>query len=168
MDIRILQPEDWMLWKALRLEAIVHNSESFGSSLEEEQNCPDEQFKLWLRNSTIFGAFIDHRLIGTTGFFVFGATKERHRGMLFSVYVSPLYRNHGIAHHLVAQTIEQARDKVIQLHLKVVSTNETAIGIYEHYGFKIYGTEPRSLKINDHFLDEHLMVLSFDTPSREM
>lgn len=148
-----------MLWKTLRLEAIVQNSESFASSLEEEQNCPDDQFQNWLRNSTIFGAFIENCLIGTAGFFVFGAMKERHRGMLFSVYISPQYRHHGIANELVAQAIEKARGHVIQLHLKVVSTNDTAVTLYQRHGFKIYGTEPRSLKIGDQFFDEHLMVL---------
>ena len=33
------------------------------------------------------------------------------------------------------------------------------MAFYQKQGFKIYGTEPRALKIGDTFFDEHLMIL---------
>lgn len=47
----------------------------------------------------------------------------------------------------------------MQLHLMVVTTNQMALKLYQKNGFRIYGTEPRSLKIGDIFYDEHMMVL---------
>ena len=57
--------------------------------------------------------------------------------------------------------IAHAKKRVIQLHLTVVTHNRAAVKLYEKNGFRIYGTEPRSLKIGDNFYDEHLMVLEF-------
>ena len=57
--------------------------------------------------------------------------------------------------------IAYAKKRVRQLHLTVVTTNEGALKLYEKNGFRVYGTEPRSLKVNEHYYDEHLMVLEF-------
>jgi len=55
--------------------------------------------------------------------------------------------------------ITDAKSKVLQLHLTCVTSNQGAIQFYQKHGFKIYGTEPRALKIGNIFFDEHLMVL---------
>ena len=57
--------------------------------------------------------------------------------------------------------IAHAKKRVIQLHLTVVTSNTAAVKLYEKNGFRIYGTEPRSLKISDVFYDEHMMILEF-------
>ena len=49
-----------------------------------------------------------------------------------------------------------------QVHLSVVTENESARRLYEALGFTIYGTEPRSLFVDGRYLDEHMMVLRFD------
>ena len=43
----------------------------------------------------------------------------------------------------------------------MTTTNAPAVALYEHLGFKRYGTEPRSLLVNGRYLDEYLMVLAF-------
>jgi len=60
---------------------------------------------------------------------------------------------------MLEAVILYAQSRVLQLHLTVVTTNLGAIKLYQKHGFKIYGTEPRALKIGDVFFDEHLMVL---------
>lgn len=162
MDIRQLTDNDWEIWKAFRLIALKNAPEAFGSSLEEEQALPDRQFQDWLKRNVVLGAFIDEQLIGSAGYFMLEFSKEQHRGILFGVNVMPEHRNKGIAQQLVQQVIDLAKKVVIQLHLKVVSTNPSAIHAYEKCGFKYYGTEPRSLKIGERFYDENMMVLFFD------
>jgi len=34
--------------------------------------------------------------------------------------------------------------------------------LYESFGFKTYGTEPRTLFVNGQYINEHLMVLIVD------
>ena len=55
--------------------------------------------------------------------------------------------------------IYHARDQSVeQLHLDVGTYNTPAIKCYERYGFAIYGTEPRTLKVDGEYIDEYLMV----------
>ena len=62
---------------------------------------------------------------------------------------------------LGGRQIETARTQVLQVHLAVTASNGAAVALYEHLGFIRYGTEPRALKVNGRYLDEHLMVLQF-------
>jgi GNAT superfamily N-acetyltransferase len=128
MNIRVLQFDDWTRWKELRKESILLCPEAFASSFEEECGLSDRQFQDWITKNVIFGAFIDDRLIGTAGFFQMELAKEKHRGVLFSVYVTPNERQQGTAYQLVEEVIKESKKRVIQLHLKVVSSNSSAVG----------------------------------------
>lgn len=161
VNIRLLKTEDCPIWKKIRLEAVKAHPEAFGSSYEEESLFTDDQFNIGLTDSDIFGAFINDELAGTAGFFIFKYLKMKHRGNLFGMYVKPEYRNRGVASQLIEMVISHAQTKVLQLHCSVVSENQVATQFYEKYGFQIYGTEPKSLKVGEKFYDEHLMALQF-------
>lgn len=158
MNIRLLEIDDWKLFRTLRLEAILNYPEAFSSSFEEEAYLSDEVYKS--NFSTVFGAFNNHDLIGCVGFFIYSPLKMRHKGTLFSMYIKEDFRNQGIGNALLKTIIAHAKNTVHQLHLTVVTTNHTALKLYQKNGFKIYGTEPRALMVGDHFFDEHLMVLN--------
>lgn len=161
MSLRQLTQDEWQLWKIIRLEMLKNSPEAFGSSYDEAAGQKDDVFKSSLYKSTIFGAFIGSKLVGCAGFFILEHTKMRHRGILFSMYVQPENRGLGIANRLVETVIDHAKSRVMQLHITCVTTNPTALQLYEKHGFVIYGTEPRSLKIGDKYYDEHMMVLRF-------
>lgn len=162
LAIRFLNnEEDWLAFQDLRLGALQEYPEAFGSSYEEESIMSAESFKEGYNQCEILGAFIEHTLVGCAGFFVQSPLKMRHRGVLFSMYVAPTHRNKGIANLLVRTVIEHAKKRVLQLHATVVTNNQLALNLYERNGFIIYGKEPRSLKIDNHFYDEYMMVLTF-------
>ena len=159
MIIRLLEKENWKQFKAIRLEALSECPEAFGSSLEEESNLSDAEFEQNFKKSTFFGAIQNNQLVGCTGFFICSLSKMSHRGVVFSMYIKNGYRGQGIGNALLNAVITHAKNRVIQLHLTVVTTNQTALKLYQKNGFRIYGTEPRALKIGDQFYDEHMMVL---------
>ncbi len=161
MKIRLLEPKDCPTFKGLRLEALLQHPEAFGSSYEEESKLTEEAFQQGFCTCDVFGAFVNDELVGCAGFFIYAAEKMSHRGCLFSMYTKDTHRNRGTADALIKAIIDHAKKCVIQLHLTVVTTNHAAIRLYQKYGFTIYGTEPRSLKIGECFYDEHLMVLEF-------
>ncbi|MFO1259114.1 MAG: GNAT family N-acetyltransferase [Gammaproteobacteria bacterium] len=161
-DIRLLQSSDLQIWKTIRLEAVKAYPEAFGSSYEEESLYTEDDFKRGLTESDIFGVFSKNDLIGTVGFFKLKPLKMQHRGTMFGMYIKPEHRGHGAAAQLIQAIISHARQNVLQLHCRVVSENEIAIKFYQKYGFQIYGTEPRALKVDEKFHDEHLMVLKFN------
>jgi ribosomal protein S18 acetylase RimI-like enzyme len=113
----------------------------------------------FLQRSPIFGAIQNNQLVGCAGFFICPLSKMSHRGVVFSMYIKNGYRGKGIGDALLKAVIAHAKDGVMQLHLTVVTTNQMALKLYQKNGFRIYGTEPRSLKIGDIFYDEHMMVL---------
>ncbi len=161
-DVRVLTISDWRMWKEIRLEGVKLSPEAFGGAYEDEVLYPDEKFMQRLEQCTIFGVFINDDLVAVAGLQFMTARKVRHRGSLFSVYIRPAYRGSGISTALIGAVVNYARPHIVQLHCSVVTTNSAAIKLYQKFGFKIYGTEPRSLLVNGVFYDEHLMQLSFD------
>jgi len=161
VKIKLLSQFDWPLWKKIRLEALEKNPEAFGSSFEEESLSSDSDWESSLINSNIFGAFSQEILIGTAGFFTYAQYKQKHKGVLFGVYVLPEFRNKKIADQLILAVLEHAKNKVLQVHCTVVTQNPIAIRLYERHGFMSYGVEPRALKIGDGFVDEILMIKKF-------
>ena len=161
MKIRLLTEEDWQAFKSLRLEALTQHPEAFGSSFEEESKLTDVALQQRFSNCDLFGAFIQDELIGCAGFFIYSSEKMAHRGCLFSMYTKNTHRNCGVASALIKAIIAHAKTNVMQLHTTVVTTNHTALRLYQNHGFHIYGTEPGALKVGEHFYDEHLMILVF-------
>lgn len=160
--VRILTQDDWSYWREIRLEAVKFHPEAFSASYEDESQYADDMFKQGLAKNTIFGAYSNDTLVGVAGFLVLPSRKMKHRGNLFSMYVKKEYRGYGIADQLVGAVIAHARTRVLQLHCTVVTGNNSAIKLYQKFGFKIYGTEPRSLSVNSQYYDEYLMVRIFD------
>ena len=159
MMIRPLGQEDWKVWKELRLEALYTVPEAFGSSFKEESMWSDEKFKEALIRNAILGVFIDEKLIGSICFSILDSLKKRHIGVIWGMYVRSDHRGKGVAKSLLKGVINHARGRVLQVHLGVVTINESAVKLYQKHGFNIYGTELRSFKIGDRFYDEYLMVL---------
>jgi ribosomal protein S18 acetylase RimI-like enzyme len=165
MKIRILEQEDWRLWKSFRLDALKNSPENFGSSYEEESNWPDLDFKNGLAKSDIFGLILGDLLVSCAGFYTLNSAKTKHRGVIWGMYTQPEYRGKGIASSLLQTIINHAKTYVTQLHLTCVTRNYGALALYKKHKFKIYGTEPRALKIGNTFFDEHLMVLDLTQPT---
>ncbi|MFN7039157.1 MAG: GNAT family N-acetyltransferase [Alphaproteobacteria bacterium] len=153
------------MWKKLRLEALQDVPESFGLSYEEEANYSESRWQEILEKNDIFGAFINDELVATICFNIMDMLKTKHRGIIWGVYTIPKFRRQGILRTLMETVINHAKSHVIQLNLKCWTNNQYAVKTYQKFGFKIYGTERRALKIANNFFDMHLMVLDLDTVS---
>ena len=72
--------------------------------------------------------------------------------------------NHGIGSMLMERLIDFAKDSGIELiNLEVRADNESAIHLYEKYGFRSIGTSPAYFKIGEQYFDFVLMVLDLRT-----
>lgn len=157
--IRLLAPEDFALWKAIRLEALKVHPDIFAELHEEAMAQSDEGWAAFLQKHHIF-VYLDNDIpVGVGGYFYSPAQKMRHRGKVFTNYVSHAHRGHGIMDWLLSAIAYHARDNgVEQLHLDVVVYNKSAIHCYERNGYTIYGTEPRIFKMNGDYCDCYVMV----------
>jgi ribosomal protein S18 acetylase RimI-like enzyme len=52
---------------------------------------------------------------------------------------------------------------VRQVLLTVTAGNDTALAMYEAFGFRVYGREPRALLVDGVFFDDLHMVREVDT-----
>ena len=162
IQIRQLAPSDAASFRELRLEGLRLNPEAFGSTYDFEKDQPLDRYTGWLTNSTVFGAFQNSQLIGTASFTQLSGLKDAHKGLLRAMYVRPTHRRSGAGRQLVQAIIQTARQKVEQLQLSVVSTNQPALRLYQSLGFRQYGLEKNALKYNGQYSDEILMALDLD------
>lgn len=164
--IRRITPDDANVWREIRLEALRLAPTAFGSSYEEAAATDPQTLSQRIPSGegpdVIFGAFVAGECIGTAGLHVETARKQRHKGMLWGVYVRETARRKGVAEALVRAVIACARSHVAILRLTVNAQNIAARELYERLGFVAFGVEPRGLRVNGTDYDEVLMALDFE------
>jgi ribosomal protein S18 acetylase RimI-like enzyme len=162
--IRRLTPDDAMLFRAVRLEALKADPEAFGSTFEFEDKLDLDWFAGRLENSHVLGAFRDGELVGTVGFAIQQGQKNAHKGRLWGMYVRPNSRNLGVGRLLVNAALEVAGETVELIQLSVVRDNRLARRLYESVGFVEFGMEQKASKLGDKYYDEAHMALDFGRP----
>jgi len=162
MLVRKLTEDDLEAVWTLRLRALRDNPEAFGSTYEETV----ARGKAWMLqrfgqgDETLFLGAFEETLIGMVGLHREANIKDRHKGLVFGMYVLPDRRHHGVGKALMQALIAQAKQLagLEQLHLAVVTTNAPARHLYRSLGFEVYGTAPRALKMGEQYWNEDLMV----------
>lgn len=165
MELRLLTVDDAEPFWHLRLEMLRTDPASFADSTEEHETTTVDSVRQRLKESApdsnfVVGSFADGRLAGSAGFFRRSNNKERHKGHVWGVYVSPSQRGKGVGKTLMLEIIRRARQIAgIEQITLVASAELPAQKLYESVGFKGYGIEPHSLKIGAEYVDDILMVL---------
>ena len=158
IQIRRLSREDARDYRAIRLAALEGDPAAFGSTFATEVGRTLDEFAQRLETSTVYGAYVNGRIVGMAGFKSYEGARERHKAFVWGTYVRPDVRGRGIARVLMAAVLEGARGVVEQLTLAVAKENLAALALYRELGFEVYGTEPRALKSADGYTDDVLMV----------
>lgn len=156
--IRRLLTADAQAFRELRLEALQMYPDSFGSTYETEATKPLDYFIERLEKNSVFGGFDGQKLAGVIGFYQQSGPKDKHKGVIWGMYVKPRLHGSGLAPALLKSVIELAKTQVEQIQLTVVTNNQRAIRFYEAAGFCPYGVEKNALKTGEHYFDELLMV----------
>ncbi len=157
--LRQLGPAEAEIDPSLRLKGLKENPEAFAASFEEEARRPLSWFSDRLQSSSVFGGFAGADLVGVAGLRAETTAKLAHIGPLGGLYVAPPARGQGLGATLCRRLVAEARGRVEQIRLAVVSCNSAAIALYAGLGFKRYGLERRALTIGDEYYDELLMML---------
>jgi ribosomal protein S18 acetylase RimI-like enzyme len=175
VEIRALGEADADAYRSIRLRALRDEPEAFGTSYDEAKARPFSYYSERLRgnsegDSFTLGAYSNGELVGLVSWHRGQASKERHKGYITAMDVVPECRGQGTGRALLEGVSRRAEalPGVEQILLTVVSGNLPARRLYESLGFSTYGTERRTLKLADRYLDEELMVLPLreETPGR--
>jgi GNAT superfamily N-acetyltransferase len=168
LSIRQLGVGDASLLVALRREALEAEPLAFAASTDDDIASMIESVRGFLGTpdtQAVYGAFKQSDLVGMVGLVKSAQLKQRHKAMIWGMYVQPKSRGTGIGRALLNAAIGHARAwPVEQLHLCVTETAQTARHLYESAGFRMWGTEPRALHWKGRFVSEHHLVLAFGTP----
>jgi ribosomal protein S18 acetylase RimI-like enzyme len=161
--IRRLTRADVAAFRALRLEGLRRYPEAFGSSYEEESAYTLTDFERFLPDSPpggAYGAFVDGALVGIAALIVSPKLKQRHKGDLIAVYVTPAHRHGGLARRLIEAILAAARaGGLLSVRLTVTVGNQAARRLYLGFGFVPYGLERRAVRVDGVFHDDELMAL---------
>jgi ribosomal protein S18 acetylase RimI-like enzyme len=182
---RPLDEPDFSAFVAIRKEAFLNEPTAFGSDYASYNATPlldKEHFFEKVLNypfSFVLGAFdgdtnagsaqsaqtsqasrSKDELVGMAGFSCHQASKRRHKGVLWGMYVKPSYRHQGIARSLADIVMRSAKEDAYceQVLITVSPPNSSAHHFYEELGFVLYGVEYRALKLENEYVDEVLMM----------
>ena len=165
MEIRKLNPTDAAAYWNLRYEGLQREPLAFGKAAEEHCLTTVEETATRIRDmpahSFMLGAFADGALVGIATFIRDTGLKERHQGHIYGVYVTAPYRGRGAGKKLVAGILDEVKQDALveQVLLAVAAHQPAANHLYRSFGFQLYGTQPRALKVGTQYVDENQMIL---------
>jgi len=131
-------PEDWRLWREVRLRALAEAPNAFCSSLSDWQGSGDTEQRWRERLGDValnVVAVKDDRGVGQ----VSGTrTDDEDEVELISMWVAPDVRGTGIGDSLVEEVVRWAhRMGVRAVRLAVMKANPEAIALYRRHDFRL-------------------------------
>jgi ribosomal protein S18 acetylase RimI-like enzyme len=140
IELRVLTPGDWAVWRELRLAALAEAPYAFGSRLSD-WTCERDREERWRARLGIPGSFnvvavVDGQPTGMAS----GLPAGEGVAELISMWVSPAARGQGVGDQLV-EAVEQwaRRELMTTLRLAVTEDNQNAAALYRRKGFTLTG-----------------------------
>ena len=135
IELQDIGPDDWKLWRELRLAALTEAPYAFGSQLADWADAPEDR---WRERLSVPGAYqliasLDGTPVGMAGGFL---AEEPETAELVSMWIAPAGRGQGVGDALMTAIEDWARDAGARvLKLSVVDGNDLAHNLYLRSGF---------------------------------
>ena len=135
IELQDIGPDDWKLWRELRLAALTEAPYAFGSQLADWADAPEDR---WRERLSVPGAYqliasLDGTPVGMAGGFL---AEEPEAAELVSMWIAPAGRGQGVGDALMTAIEDWARDAGARvLKLSVVDGNDPAHNLYLRSGF---------------------------------
>jgi GNAT superfamily N-acetyltransferase len=148
-----LTESDWRVFAGVRLRALTDSLGESDPQFKQEAAFTAAQWRRRLRDHAQFAALIDDRPVGLIG----AQLENAETVYLYSLWLDPAARGHGLARALVDAAVGWARDRQARtVKLRVAAENAVARSVYESMGFMLTPAEthgPRdevamSLRVN--------------------
>lgn len=162
--LETISPENALVFKAVRLQALQDAPTAFGSTYAREAQLSDEEWHQrtlrWNGDGSIgYLAFDGDHCCGLVACYT--AEQKSESAHVISMWVDPGSRRAGVGQALIQALIVWARGRQLgELRLTVTSVNKGAMSFYERLGFRRTGkTEPYP---NDPAIVEYEMALALN------
>ncbi|HKW70341.1 MAG TPA: GNAT family N-acetyltransferase [Candidatus Dormibacteraeota bacterium] len=137
--MRRLKPEDWQLYRRIRLAALQEAPYAFGSTYAAEAGRPERSWRRTLDDRARFLAEVDGVVAGTASG---GEGDSPAVAALTAMWVDPRFRRRGVGEVLVMAVMEWAKsNRYSKLLLWVTDGNNNAERLYERNGFARTGAQ---------------------------
>jgi len=130
MEIHQVAPDEWRLWRDIRLEALSSDPEEFGSTLAVEQEFGEAEWRERAAEGLKVVALDDDPVA------LVAATAKPEGLYLYSMWVRPSHRGRGLGEGLLKAVLSWAVEegwKVVRLRVWV--DNLPARRLYKRLGF---------------------------------
>ena len=141
IEVRTLSPDDWQLWRTLRLDALAEAPDAFGSRLADWLGDNDREER-WRGRLSVQGSFnvvavLDGQPVGMAS----GVpTTDDSVVELISMWIAPTARGRGVGDALVKAIEQWARSRGAEvMRLDVADGNRAASQLYQRNGFTFTG-----------------------------
>ena len=129
-----LTESDWQVFAGVRLRALTDSLGADDPQYRQEASFTAAQWRRRLRDHAQFAALIGNRPVGL----ISAQPENAETVYLYSLWLDPSARGHGLARPLVAAAVDWARDRQARLvTLRVAADNTVARGVYESLGFTV-------------------------------
>jgi ribosomal protein S18 acetylase RimI-like enzyme len=133
--VRRLAPDDWELWRDVRLESLADAPYAYGSTLDRERAFDEATWRSRLNGET--GVAVVATL-GPDAVGVMAVYTPPGEGwaMLVAAWVCPTARGRGVGDALVAELLDWSREHgYAELELRVADGNDPARKLFLRNGF---------------------------------
>jgi ribosomal protein S18 acetylase RimI-like enzyme len=144
IDILVIQPDDWQLWRALRRQALAESPAAFGSTLADWSGAGDKELR-WRGRLHQVALNLVLTLDGEpVGMVSATAARKAADVELISLWVAPGARGRGVGDEAVRRVLAWARTEHpgSRLVLSVKRSNRPASLLYQRHGFIDAGPSP--------------------------
>lgn len=167
IEIGTLTPDQWEVYRSLRLRALQEEGHAFGTPYAEAAKRPPEFWQDRLASidrhtQWMLFAWNQHTLIGMNGA-LRDLSTDPHKAIVISVYVAPEYRRMGIGGRLMGTLLTDVLriPEITRVTLSVNKMQTPAIAHYRRCGFRIAGEVSRVRMGNGMLANEHIMELQW-------
>ncbi|AIE86357.1 GNAT family N-acetyltransferase [Fimbriimonas ginsengisoli] len=139
--VRKLRPQEWKVYKALRMESLSTDPQAFGALLSTTLERPDEYWAARLQDSladsghSLLFAMKEERPVGMVGCF---PDEEPRTAYVISMYVTPSERGRGVSRLLMTSLLEELSENFDTAILDVNVLQTPAVSLYRSLGFQVY------------------------------
>lgn len=157
--------ENALVYKTIRLRALLDSPTAFSSTYERESQCTDEE---WLQRARLWSSGLCSGYLAFEGetpcglVACYGEEQNTEFATVISMWVDPAFRRSGVGAALIEGLKSWAIARGLgELRLMVTSVNTGALRFYERLGFRMTGkTGPYP---NDPAIIEHEMALTLES-----
>ena len=149
INIRQLNPEDWEIYRDIRLLMADESPLAFDDKAEDLKKYDKDEWVTFLdgsKNSITLGMFLKNNLVGNAAILTGEIAKGVGPQHIVGVYISPKLRGGGYAELLFNEVDSEAKKLEYKyLTLNVKPKNIRAIKFYEKIGYKIQSLDKNQL-----------------------